>query len=149
MILFFSLSIFLLMAENYMPVYMHAFTCMHIFIHIYNTKCRNFDTFKSCSFQLENIDWPTSDTVSSTPTSRCVSPWTHFFFIANFRNFDTFKITTFDFFLHYIIKLTHTFRSSNHKRAADHVCNSRNIGHYDRYYLRNFVKPARNDLVQI
>ena len=107
-----SLSIFLLMAENYMPVYTHAFTCIHIFI-------RNFDTFKSCSFQLENIDWLASDTVSSTPTRCCVSPWTHFFFHCKLQKF--WYVQNNDFWLFFFF---FTLHHQTHSYISDHQTTS-------------------------
>ena len=115
-------------------MHLHTHTYTYIYTHTYTYS-------KVVAFSMR-----TCDTVSSTPTRRC----THFFFFhckpdilirSKLRTFDCLCITS-------STSLTHS-RSSNHRRAVDQACYSWNIGHYDRYCLRKFVKSVRADHVQI
>ena len=132
-------SICLLMVENYIPVYMRACTCKHTHIHIQKVwlsawEHRLTGKWYGLIHTYKPLCQPMNSFFFSLQTSDILIR-------SNLRTFDCLCITS-------STSLTHS-RSSNHRRAVDHACNSWSIGHYDRYYLRKFVKSVRADHVQI
>ena len=105
----FSIFLLMFMVANYIPVYMRACTCIHTHIHTYTHTHIHIQKLWLSAWEHRLTDkWYG---LIHTYKPLCQPMNSFFFFIANFRHFDTFKIIKdFWLFVHYIINLTHTFQ---------------------------------------